>query len=394
MRTPSIVVLSAALFGASMFSPAVREDVARTLEQAGAMLATTVPTDTVAGTSVPTVPDPATSESIPPTPDAPQTTTPQATTPDRSAPGTARSLRDVYRQSTAAAVRVDVGTSGLGSGFFLTSDGLVLTAAHVALGENVDRLGVTLDDGQRLPARLVGYDETRDVALLKVSGQGFETLPLAASTPRVGDGVVAIGNSRGAFDGGRAGTVTALNVSLDANFPSGMVATSMPLAPGDSGGPVLNDRGEVVGVSTAISERDGQFSSYFVPLTADSRLVADLRAGVRRGVPVIGVGVADARSATGTAGALVTTVTPGLGGERAGLRAAQMREFRGADGDVQQDVGAADVIVGVDGREVRSPADLVAYLRTKAAGDRVTLTVRRDGRSVRVPVTLSARPTT
>ncbi|WP_052351801.1 S1C family serine protease [Deinococcus pimensis] len=415
-KWPLILLPVAAVAAVPFVSPAARQDLGEVLTRAGAALAPSASTSTPQGGgadarsfgfSAPSGaqggPDDFMSFRTPwgdfqvPMPqgqqgDASAPSSPSASSSSR-APRSAASaaLEKVYRQSTSAAVRVNVGNSGIGSGFFLTSDGLVLTAAHVALGEDSARLTVTLDDGSVRPATLVGYDEARDVALLKVQGGGFDHLNLAASTPKVGDGVVAIGNSRGAFDGGRAGRVTGLNVSLDATFPSGLVSSSMPLAPGDSGGPVLDAKGEVVGVSTAISNQNGQFSSYFVPLTKTSALVADLRGGAKRGVPVIGVNVADAREFTGASGALVTDVTKGLGAQKAGLRPAQVREYRDESGELRQDVGNADVIVAVDGRAVGAPKDLVAYLRTKAAGDRVTLKVLRGGKTITVPVTLSAK---
>ena len=307
-------------------------------------------------------------------------------------------LRKVYQASVDSAVRVNVGDSGIGSGFFMSPDGLILTAAHVPLGDSSARLSVTTGAGQSLLVTLVGYDEVRDLAVLKAEGSNFPALKLADSTPKVGAGVVAIGNSRGSFDGGRAGAVTALNVSLDPTFPVNMVESSMPLATGDSGGPVLNEAGEVVGVSTAISDQNGSFASYFVPVTRNSTLVQSLVSGVKRGVPVLGIGVADARQATGQPGVLVTAVTPGLGAAKAGLKGgaaltgSTVREFRDASGDVQQDISGADIIVGVDGRAVTTPAGLIAYLRGKGVGDRVTLKVQRGGQTLNVSVLLSARP--
>ncbi|WP_407541074.1 trypsin-like peptidase domain-containing protein [Deinococcus radiomollis] len=305
-------------------------------------------------------------------------------------------LRKVYQASVSSAVRVNVGDSGIGSGFFMSPDGLILTAAHVPLGDSSAKLSVTTGAGQSLPVTLVGYDEVRDLAVLKAEGSNFPALKLADSTPKVGAGVVAIGNSRGSFDGGRAGAVTALNVSLDPTFPVNMVESSMPLAPGDSGGPVLNAAGEVVGVSTAISNQNGSFASYFVPVTRNSALVQSLVSGVKRGVPVLGIGVADARATTGQPGVLVTAVTPGLGAAKAGLKGGTVREFRDAAGDVQQDISGADIIVGVDGQAVTTPAGLIAYLRGKSVGDRVTLKVQRGGTSggqtLNVPVVLSAKP--
>ena len=274
----------------------------------------------------------------------------------------------------------------------MSQGGLILTAAHVALGDTGAKLSVVTQAGQELPVTLVGYDEARDLAVLRASGSSFPALKLAASTPGVGAGVVAIGNSRGAFDGGRAGAITALNVSLDPTFPLNMIESSMPLAPGDSGGPVLNAVGEVVGVSTAVSNQNGRFASYFVPVTSSSTLVQSLVSGVKRGVPVLGIGVADARRITGQDGVLITAVTPGLGAARAGLKGAALREFRDASGNVQQDVSGADVIVGVDGKAVSTPAALIAYLRGKQVGERVTLKVQRGGQTLNIPVLLSARP--
>ena len=302
-------------------------------------------------------------------------------------------LRKVYDAAIAAAVRVNVGSSGIGSGFFMSKDGLILTAAHVPFGDSSAKLSVTTQGGQDLPVTLVGYDEVRDLAVLKASGSDFPALKLAVSSPKVGAGVVAIGNSRGSFDGGRAGSVTALNVSLDASFPSNMIESSMPLAPGDSGGPVLNAAGEVVGVSTAISNQGGQFASYFVPVTRDSALLGQLVSGAKRGVPVLGIGVQGARQTTGVSGVLVTTVDPSLGAAKAGLKGGTVREFRDASGNVQQDISGADIIVGIDGRAVSTPSALISYLRGKQVGDRVTLKVRRGSQTLNLTVTLSAKPT-
>ncbi len=319
--------------------------------------------------------------------------TPQAAPPaaSRAQPGAAGDLEGVYQRALASAVRINVGNSGIGSGFFISPDGALLTAAHVVLGAPGEPLTVTLSDGRELSAHTIGYDEQRDLAVLQVQGSGFQALPLAAQAAGVGDATVAIGNSRGAFDGGRAGRVTGLNASLDATFPNGLTASSMPLAPGDSGGPVLNARGEVVGVSDAISEVNGQFSSYFVPVTRSSAIVGQLQAGLKRGVPVLGVSIADARGALNEPGALITGVQSGLGAARAGLRAATLREYRDENGELSQQVTDADVIVAVDGRAVRAPEDLVAYLRAKAAGDTVTLSVRRGAQTLSVPVRLSAK---
>jgi S1-C subfamily serine protease len=302
-------------------------------------------------------------------------------------------LEAVYNKARPAAVRVETG-NGLGSGFIISSDGLIVTAAHVALG--AESLRVVTSDGARLPATVVGYDELRDLALLRArSSRALPALKLAGGAPKAGDAVVAIGNSRGAFNAARPGRVTALDRSLSASFPSGLIASTMPLAPGDSGGPVLNAAGEVVGVAVAVGRDWGGYSSYAAPLTASSPVLRDLRAGVKRAVPVVGVSVLPLTPETvgelgygSPGGLLVTSVAPGSGAARAGLRDPQTR----AQGNrMRQEILSADAITAVDGRRVRSRDDLVGYLRTKKVGDSVELTVRRDGRDLRLRVTLGAR---
>ncbi|GEM44494.1 S1C family serine protease [Deinococcus cellulosilyticus] len=300
-------------------------------------------------------------------------------------------LEEVYEKSIPGAVRVIIGNAGLGTGFFITSDGYIMTAAHVALGDTSEPLSVLTSQGKEYPATLVGYDELKDLAIIKVKGNNFPTLQFSSSTPKVGDGVVAIGNSRGSFDGGRAGKVTRLGASLSASFPSNMVASSMPLAPGDSGGPVLNDRGEVVGVSTAISSGAGHFSSYFVPLTTSSQIVKDLQAGLKKSVPIIGVSIADARDYLDAEGVLVTEVVPGLGAHKAGIKDPQIREYRDDSGRVRQEISGADVIVAVEGKNVNDSDDLIGVLRSKKAGDQVTLKVRRGEQTLTLKVTLTAK---
>ena len=310
---------------------------------------------------------------------------------DRQSNVASSTLEEVYEKSIPGAVRVIIGKAGLGTGFFITSDGYVLTAAHVALGDTSEPLSVLTSEGKEYPATIVGYDELKDLAIIKVKGNNFPTLKFASSTPKVGEGVVAIGNSRGSFDGGRAGKVTRLNASLSASFPNSMVASSMPLAPGDSGGPVLNDRGEVVGVSTAISSGAGHFSSYFVPLTRTSQIVQDLKAGFKKSVPIIGVSIADARDYLEAEGALVTEVVPGLGAHKAGLKDPVISDFQDDSGLTRQKISNADVIVAVEGKTVKDSDDLIGVLRTKQAGDQVTLKVKRGEQTLTLKVTLTAK---
>ena len=167
----------------------------------------------------------------------------------------------LFERSRAAVVRVgsaDPGTHtvGLGTGFFVTPQGQVLTASHVVSEGRlfqVQTLG-----GQRYQARLTAFDAASDVALLQVTGKGpFPYLALSPRPPQVGEHVLAIGNSGGDFLQPRLGHLLRLEVaSARADFPQGTLQMDARLAPGDSGGPIINDLGQVCLLYTSPSPRD------------------------------------------------------------------------------------------------------------------------------------------
>ena len=307
------------------------------------------------------------------------------------------SLRGVYQRTRAATVRV-TNQDGLGTGFFISKDGLVLTAAHVALSGGP--LKITTTTGQRLDATLVGFDEYRDLAVLKVNttrqANGF--LTLADANPKVGAAVIAVGNSRGDFNAPRTGEVTNTSATLGARFPSSLIKTTIPLAPGDSGGPVVNAAGQVVGVSTAVGVSQSGYASYISPVTKSSKVVSEIRSGIKRGTPMLGVTITtfDERTAAELGlkrpgGVLVTSVAAGSGAAKAGVRAPRTTRELDERGFERLRIVGADVITAVDGRRVNDGETLVGYLRTKKIGDRVVLTVQREAKSVKLTVTLGAR---
>ncbi|PYE52887.1 S1C family serine protease [Deinococcus yavapaiensis] len=307
------------------------------------------------------------------------------------------SLQTVYQRTRTATVRV-TNDDGLGTGFFISKDGLVLTAAHVALSGGP--LKVTTTSGQRLNATLVGFDEYRDLAVLKVNttrqANGF--LALADASPNVGAAVLAVGNSRGDFNAPRTGEVTNTSATLGASFPSALIKTTMPLAPGDSGGPVVNAAGQVVGVSTAVGVSQNGYASYISPVTKSSKVLTEIRAGVKRGTPMLGVTITNFDEETAASlglgrpgGVLVTGVSEGSGAAKAGVRAPRTTRELDERGFSRQRILSADVITAVDGRRVVDGDALVGYLRTKKIGDRVVLTVQRDAKSVKLTVTLGAK---
>jgi serine protease Do len=309
---------------------------------------------------------------------------------------TIETLQGVYSRARSATIRVET-DSGVGSGFFISSDGLLLTATHVV--RDAKAIKVRSSDGRRYVATVVGYDELRDLAMLKAQGgKNFPTLALETAALKVGDSVLAIGNSREQFIAPRAGSVTALGTSIDPTFPTGLIQSTMPLAPGDSGGPILNAKGRVVGVAVAIGSDGWGYSSYAAPVSANASVIKELRSGVRNGVPVIGVSlaplspsVAGQLGLTSLEGVVVADVTAGSGAAKAGLRAPKTSTVTDEYGRNSTQVRSADVITAVDGRRVSSAEEIVTYLRTKTVGSAVSLTLLRDGKSLTVQVKLGAR---
>ena len=333
-------------------------------------------------------------------------------------------LLGVVTRARPATLQIEIGSGtpafggaplGVGTGFFISEGGLVLTAYHVVNPGSGFRGEAALSargpDGRRYGLDLVGFDAYLDLALLQAdlgTDAAVPYLPLAPEPPRVGGGVVAIGNSRNDFLEARAGEVRRLDVrAVQARFADGTFELSAALAPGDSGGPVLDEAGNVVGVVSYIAFArpaapaqpglfpllglfgpESDYSAYAVPVEERSEVVAALRAGGRRDVPVIGfqVGVQgliqDYDPALGLdlgplPGVVVGRVVQGGPAARAGLRDAVQRPVYDAAGALVDVDVTADVIVSVDGERTPTYDDLVAVLRRREVGERVTLKVAR-----------------
>ena len=340
-------------------------------------------------------------------------------------------LADAYEEARPATLQISVGSGrfftpsllGIGTGFFISPDGLLLTAYHVVDAGNTGiardslrYLGVGPDE-EHYTLTLVAFDAYLDLALLQAEVEGeVPYIPLASAPPRVGAEVVAIGNSGGDFLEARAGQVTRLGVKARrADFAEGTIELTAALSPGDSGGPVLNEAGEAVGVVSYISFGAPQgsfvppflrgvaglssFASYAVPVLEDDEVVNALLAGEERDTPVIGFSLyqregytpRDPRRNLGPRpGVIVETVQPGGPAEAAGLRSLQQRAVTDAQGQtVRMDV-TADVITAIDGSPTRDYLELLAVLRRKEVGDEVTLTVQRGDEVVELELTLGA----
>ncbi|ADH63493.1 peptidase S1 and S6 chymotrypsin/Hap [Allomeiothermus silvanus DSM 9946] len=306
------------------------------------------------------------------------------------------SLDKVYEQSRAASVRIETIPEGIGSGFFISSDGYVMTAYHVIEGAKV--LNVRTARDEVLRAEVVGYDEPRDLAILRVRPSRavpfLELETQRALQPR--DLVLSIGNSRGDFIAPRPGIVTQLDRTLSPFFPAGLVASTMQLAPGDSGGPILNDRGKVVAIAVAIGRDENGFSSYGAPIVGLEGRIGELKAGAKRSWPYVGLNLAELSAQDiqelgldAPPGVIFSRVLPGSAAERAGLEPTTLAITRG--GQVVGQVG--DIILEIDGHRVLTANEFAALVRAKEVGDKITLTVRRpSGKVEQIPIVLGPNP--
>lgn len=271
------------------------------------------------------------------------------------------------------------GTS-LGTGFIISADGYVLTNHHVVDG--ADDVKVKLQDGRELSAKVVGSDEQSDVALLKVAATGLPALRVGDSnTLKPGQWVVAIGSPFGLDHSVTAGVVSAVgraNPYADQRYVP-FIQTDVAINRGNSGGPLLDTRGQVVGVNSQIFSNSGGYMgvSFAIPIDTAMAAVDQLKATgkVQRGM--IGVSlqgidsdIARAANLPDTRGALVTTVQQGGPGARAGIE-------------------AGDVIRSVDGRAISRSSELPPIIGAMAPGTKVKLGLLRDGREKQVEVTLS-----
>lgn len=319
-------------------------------------------------------------------------------------------LRALYEKLRPATLRIEdcppndcTDPDGVGTAFHI-GDGYALTAYHVVQdGRNLS--AVTLGKG-RYTLEVVGFDENSDTALLKVNLPAqIPSMPLATARPAVGETALAIGNGNGTFLTLKTGRVTGIDVASDqATFPSGVIELNARLQPGDSGGPIINARGEAVGVISYISvARRGAITSYAVPVTRSDARLAELRRGVKREAPVIGIGLdprldfltnlpadrfAEANDLLGldlgsTPGAFFTRVSPGSPAARAGL---QPLDY---DGDGKRISG--DIVTAVNGERIANFSDFQFAVRRYQPGDTITLRVLREGKTLDLTLTLVPR---
>ena len=264
---------------------------------------------------------------------------------------------------------------GVGSGFILSTDGFVMTNAHVV--EGADEVLVTLTDKREFKAKIIGYDKRSDVALVKIDATGLPAVKLGdVGRLKVGEWVMAIGSPFGLDNTVTAGIVSAKQ--RDTGDYLSFIQTDVAINPGNSGGPLINMRGEVVGINSQIYSRSGGFMgiSFAIPIDEATRVSDQLRASgrVSRGrigvqIEAVSKEVAESVGLGKAQGAFVRGVETGSPAEKAGVE-------------------AGDIITKFDGKAIDKSSDLPRLVGNTKPGSKSALTVFRRGATKELTVSI------
>ena len=319
------------------------------------------------------------------------------------------SLMEIFEKAEPGVVRVNTirnqtvnETGGVGSGFVFDKMGHIITNAHVI--EDSTKTVVTFLDGRSYNAEIIGMDEYTDIGVIKVNADLKLLNPLSlgdSSNLNVGEPIAAIGNPFGLSGSMTSGIVSQMGRLL----PSGsgysipdVIQTDAAINPGNSGGPLLNMRGNIVGINTAIQSTTGEFTGvgFAVPSQTVAKIVPTLINDGEYKHPWIGISGRDIDPDTANVlglkdalGFLVITVVENSPAADAGLVGSdKMIEVDGREYPV-----GGDIIVAVDGMDVRKIDDILIHLqRVKTVGDEMNLEILRDGRTTNVTIILQERP--
>jgi S1-C subfamily serine protease len=320
----------------------------------------------------------------------------------------------VYREASPGVVTIRSifgggGGAAEGSGFVLNRNGEIVTNAHVVTDESSGKrkpakeVFVEFPDRNVVEAKILGFDPFADVALLKVEPDGFALHPLQLGNDadiQVGQPVAAIGSPFGEQQSLSSGIVSATDRSVKSltQFQiEGAIQTDASINPGNSGGPLLDAGARVLGINEQIETDSGSNSGvgFAVPVSAIKRSVAQLQENGSAEYAYIGVSsqalypqLADKLGLDTTFGGLLAEVVPGGPAEKAGLQGGD-KKLRFQAGEYRT---GGDVILEVDGHDVVAPDDLARLIASKKPGEKVTLTILRDGERKQVEVTLGKRP--
>lgn len=266
---------------------------------------------------------------------------------------------------------------GLGSGFIISSNGLILTNAHVV--DHADTVTVQLTDKRKFKAKVLGMDKPTDVAVLKIDAHHLPTVNLGnPTTAHVGDWVLAIGSPFGFTNSATAGIISAKSRSLPDDGYVSFLQTDVPVNPGNSGGPLFNSQGQVIGINSQIYTRTGGYEglSFAIPITVavkDEKQI--VKSGkVERGllgvmIQHVDQGLAQSFGLKKPMGALVGSVQHGGPASKAGLE-------------------SGDIILKFNGKKIENSNQLPPLVANMAPGSKVTLDIWRNGKNKQVSVVL------
>ena len=318
----------------------------------------------------------------------------------------------VYRQASPAVANIltkateydffmdPVPVAGAGSGFVFDANGYILTNFHVV--EGAQSIEVVLGDQSRYPGKFIGADQRNDVAIVKIDPKGKQlaALPLGDSaTLQVGQKVLAIGNPFGFQSTLTTGVVSAIGRTVQTSqttFIDEAIQTDAAINRGNSGGPLINSHGEVIGINSAIYTPSGTTAGigFAIPINSAKRIAHDLMTEGRVHFAYLGVRtlavagyLAEALDLPVQDGLLVETAAKGGPAAAAGIRGGD----RVVQAGMQRIAVGGDVIVAVDGQKVANPMDLDIILNRKRPGDTVTLSVYRGAKKTDIPVKLGER---
>ena len=322
---------------------------------------------------------------------------------------------DIYKDAHLATVNITtivmqrgffmqlMPAKGIGSGFIINEDGQILTNNHVVRGSR--EVTVTLTNQKQYRARVLGTDARSDIALLQIKAPGkLPFLRLGTSENlQVGQKVLAIGNPFGLTGTLTTGIISSLGRSIGGDESEGqlqdLIQTDAAINPGNSGGPLLDSHGSVIGINTAIYGNGGSAEGgnigigFAMPINKAKADLEEYRTSGRISPPVLGAqtvriegDLAEDLGLPRSGGLLIQKVEPGSAAEEGGLRGPRQIVVVG---NFQIGVGG-DLITAVDGKTVATPADLDKAMGHKRAGDKLVLTVLRNGQEQRVTITLSA----
>lgn len=268
---------------------------------------------------------------------------------------------------------------GTGSGVIISEDGYIVTNNHVV--KDASEIEITLNNKKSYKAKLIGTDSKMDIALLKIDAD--EKLPYTpfanSDSVKIGEWVLAVGNPYNLTSTVTAGIVSAKARNLGSNGIQSFIQTDAAVNPGNSGGALVNTRGDLIGINTMISSMTGSYVGYSfaVPSNIARKIIEDIMeyGNVQRGI--LGVEGGELNSSVSkelgvkqTEGFYINKVTKNSGAEKAGLQ-------------------KGDIIVKLDEQNISTFADLSGYINTKRPNDKVQVTYIRDGKNKIVPVTLS-----